>query len=473
MEEKKDNNQTQLLDELGTPEPTTSQNNAAEVVTSKAEVSTDSQAATVSPDSPKPLPTKQVTQFPGIPEWVRTESGTLKKTQFRYFYFPDEASLLQNRFARAEYTRDPWERMPIPTIGEDYGTTEELFARIKLAIAEQTHLSDNDSALLTLWVFSTWFCDVLSLAPGLVIIGSAHDGDAVLRTLYAFCYHPILVAGMTTATLSDIRWDKKPTLLIFEPSLSKRSAGLLCSSTRRGYLTLRTVAGSPRSAFDYYSSKAIYVGEDPPSKAMLQHCIHINVSPTPGDYSQQVAPISEEMTQLMQNLLLGYRVVNLPEVSKLERSAAGFSPDFNAIASALGEAIVDAPDLYSELMLLLATYSDQQIAERLDDLGTLSVGAAFALCHKGKDQILVGEIAAEVNRILKGRGEKLQHRAEKVGHRLKNAGLHSRRLGAAGNGFVLDHTTLARLHEVAAAYGCVGLAGDDKNLHCSLCKQYK
>jgi hypothetical protein len=32
----------------------------------------------------------------------------------------------------------------------------------------------------------------------------------------------------------------------------------------------------------------------------------------------------------------------------------------------------------------------------------LAVGAALTLCHQGKVQILVGEIAAEVNRVLKG-----------------------------------------------------------------------
>ena len=75
--------------------------------------------------------------------------------------------------------------MLVPTDYAADGTTEELFARIKLTMAEQTHLSDKDSALLTLWVFSTWFHDVLSLAPGLIVSGPAHEGDAILRALYA------------------------------------------------------------------------------------------------------------------------------------------------------------------------------------------------------------------------------------------------------------------------------------------------
>lgn len=460
-------------EEPGTPAPVLPQNDTPEATASNADAGPENQAASDAPSSPETPATTPITKVDGIPEWVRTTTGKLKNIQCRYSLPPDEASLFEKSRARAEYTRHPWETMLVPTGYAAYGTTEELFARIKLAIAEQTHLSDKDNALITLWVFSTWFHDVLSIAPGLVITGPAHEGDAVLRALYAFCYHPVLVAGMTGAALSSIQWDKKPTLLIFEPNLSRRLAALLCSSTRRGYMALRTVPGASRSAFDYYGSKAIYAGEDPPIRAMLQHCVHINALPASGVYTEHMAPISEKMTQSLQNQLLRYRWEHLPEVSKLELSAAGFSPDFNAIASALGECIVDAPDLQNELVLLLTPYSEQQIAERLDDLGTLSVGAALALCHQGKDQILINEIAAEVNRVLKDRGEKIQYSPEKVGHRMKKAGLFSQRVSAAGNGFFLDHATRVRIHELATAYGCVGLTDNKENLHCSLCKQNK
>ncbi len=183
--------------------------------------------------------------------------------------------------------------------------------------------------------------------------------------------------------------------------------------------------------------------------------------------------MTEEMTQKMQNQLLGYRSKHLPEVSKLELCAANLSPDFNAIASTLCACIVDAPDLRNDLVSLLTPYSEQQLAERLDELGALAVGAALALCHQGKNQILINEIATEVNRVLKDRGERMQYSPEKVGHALKKAGLLSRRVSAAGNGFVLDHATQVRIHEVAATYGCVGLTDGEENLHCPLCEQTK
>jgi hypothetical protein len=75
--------------------------------------------------------------------------------------------------------------------------------------------------------------------------------------------------------------------------------------------------------------------------------------------------------------------------------------------------------------------------------------------------------------VLKDRGEKIRYSPEKVGHRMKKAGLFSRRVSAAGNGFILDHATRVRIRELATAYGCVGLTDNKENLHCSLYQQNK
>ena len=172
--------------------------------------------------------------------------------------------------------------------------------------------------------------------------------------------------------------------------------------------------------------------------------------------------------------LLAYRLRSMPAVIASEfENVVGLSPEANAIAATLGKCVVDAPLLQAEIVSLLTPFSDHQLAERTDDLGTLAVGAALALCHQGKDQVRVGEIAAEVNRVQKDRGERLQFSAEKVAHRLKRAGLLTRRLGASGNGLLFDRVTKLLLHEVASAYGCGGSTNGKENLHCPLCVESK
>lgn len=331
--------------EPGTQEPTTPQSNTAEAAAPNDEADAVGQVAPASPDSPEIPATRKFAGVWRTTEWLRVQDGRLVSGQVGFAIDSAVASDFQEMAARAQYTRNPWERTPAATGPEDYGITLELFVKIRRAIAEQTNLSDKDSALLTVWAVSSWFQDFLSVAPCLIITGFPHEGARVLSTLRSICYDPILLSGLTRATLNNVRWELKPTLLISEPCLSKQMAALLSSSTCRGYLSLRKLDGCGTYAFDYFGSKAIYLGEDPPMKSMLKHCIHINASPTPVVESPNVLPLSEGMTQRFQNRLLGYRIACASRVFKSDFNASGLSPEINAIASALGSCIVDAPDL--------------------------------------------------------------------------------------------------------------------------------
>jgi hypothetical protein len=409
-----------------------------------------------------------------IGEWLRRKDGSLGSSQFEFSAPIEATKIFQQMIDRGDYNRDPWERIPLPTGTADYGTTSDLFADIKLAIKGQTHLSDRDCALLTLWIFATWLHVALPLAPGLAITGCAHEADVLLRTLRALCYHPVLLVGVTSATLESIRWSLNPTLLIVEPALSKRMATLLDCSTGRGYLArIKADGGQSYPPPDYFGPKAFYLGEDMPAISELRHYLRINTSIMPRVESQRRAPLSEELKQRLQNQLLAYRLRSMPAVIASEFNVVGLSPEANAIASALGKCVAGAPQLQAEIVSLLTPFSDHQISERLDDFGTLVIGAALTACHQSKNQVLVGEVAAEVNRIQKERGERLVYSPEKVGHRLRKAGLITRRLGAAGNGLLLDLATRTLIHDVAGAYGCVGLSNGDENLHCPLCIENK
>jgi hypothetical protein len=67
----------------------------------------------------------------------------------------------------------------------------------------------------------------------------------------------------------------------------------------------------------------------------------------------------------------------------------------------------------------------------------------------------------------------MHYSAETIGHRLKKIGLVTRRLGKLGKGLVMDLAIMTRAHELAAAYGDVGLGQDENNLHCPLCIENK
>jgi hypothetical protein len=170
--------------------------------------------------------------------------------------------------------------------------------------------------------------------------------------------------------------------------------------------------------------------------------------------------------------LLGSTPVSTKNLVKVYHSgfdAAGLMSETRTIANALGACVVDSPELQSHLISLLTLVDNQRQADRSTGLEAVTLEATLNQCHAGKAQMLVGEVANEVNRIVEARGERQHYKAETIGHSLKKLGLSTRRLGKAGKGLVMDLATMTRVHELATVYGGVGLDQDEKNLHCPLC----
>lgn len=115
----------------------------------------------------------------------------------------------------------------------------------------------------------------------------------------------------------------------------------------------------------------------------------------------------------------------------------------------------------------------QRQEDRSSSLEAVTLEVTLNSVHAGKAQILVGEIATEVNRIALACGERLHYSAETSGHQLKKVGLSTRRLGKAGKGLVKDLATMTRVDELGAVYDGAGLEQNEDNLYCLLCTDKK
>jgi hypothetical protein len=338
-----------------------------------------------------------------------------------------------------------------------------LYPQMKRIIARRTRLPDSVSALVAFWIISTWFQDLFSVLPCLLITGPPHEAMVILRVLHELCCAPILLAGFKRGNLKDL--SRYRTLLISEQNLDARTAALLGNLTNRGFALIE------QGSYLYCAtSKAVYIGEDPATKR-IQHFISIDATvparaadPVPGQPAL-------ETIDAVRNRILEYRTRNLDKVRPLEFNPSGLSLEATVIANALGSCILEAPQLQTELVALLKPADQQRIADRFDGVEALVVGAALALCHQDKGEVFVKEIAAEVNRLLAARGETRHLSPEKVGHMLKKVGMLTRRLSQAGNGLTLDQATRIHLHEVAAAYRGEDSVQEDENLHCPLCEK--
>jgi hypothetical protein len=277
-----------------------------------------------------------------------------------------------------------------------------------------------------------------------------------------------MMTEVNSASLKNLDWHTRPTLLMFGPTITKQMASLLGCTTSRGYL----VAADGRYK-DYYGAKAVYLGAELSVDRAPRCSVRVHLNPNLARGAQNTPQPTEPEVQSLQNQLLRYRLRNLVRVYNSDFDAAGLPLEARTIANALGACIVDSPKLQSELILLLAPLADQQLADFSSSLEGITLEATLNLCHDGKTQILVGEIAAEVNRIAKARGERLHYSAETIGHRLRKVGLITRRLGKAGKGLAMDLVTTTLLHKLATVYGGVGLDQDDDNLHCRHCIENK
>jgi hypothetical protein len=77
--------------------------------------------------------------------------------------------------------------------------------------------------------------------------------------------------------------------------------------------------------------------------------------------------------------------------------------DLRPAANALGACIVDSLQLQSQLISLLTRVAELRAGDREASLQGVTIEAMFNLGHKGKSQVLTGEIATEVNRIVAAR----------------------------------------------------------------------
>lgn len=337
-------------------------------------------------------------------------------------------------------------------------TATELFTWIKKILLGKTHLDDDAAGLVAFWVISTWYDEALRVFPCLVITGPAHVAMQLLFALKEVCCTPALVAGFGSSAVRAIF--RHATFLFFEPNLSKRSDNLLSSLTdpKVRFLLHSDLCGAARST-------AIYAGENPNTHE-IQNSIHIHLIRGSRKPSATSDDRVREMIRHLPNHLEQYREMNLDLAKDWYRIYPGVSSEMAGVASELERCIVGSPELVPKLFDLLKIQDKERLSEMSTTAEALTLEAILNQWHNGKVEILVGEIATEVNVIAKARGERVTYSAEKIGHILKRVGLPTRRLGKAGRGLVLDQVTLARTQELAALYGGAGLDSTEKNLHC-------
>jgi len=352
-----------------------------------------------------------------------------------------------------------WRRLRLPSGFAPYGSTTELFDRIRSLITKYSGLSDEYSRLLTYSTFASHFVDCLQTVPCVVLHGCADaEAIALLRLLGWLCRHPVL---LTDAGLSVPEY-LRPTRLICQPhtSLEKLLAPLQLSGfaiSRHG--SLREISGAT----------AVYVGDGELRSPFVDSCLWIPVAPTRELVSCYDEQREAAVIQELQNQLFSYRLVHFGKVKASDFDVPEFSGSIRGLARTLGACIVEAPDLQACLVAQLQAHDEAVRLDRVSEIHSILVEALLVCCHERRSAVHVCEIADLANDILSRQGEILRLSAREVGGKLKTLGFRTTRLDSAGRGLYLLGENCKHIHELAKSYGVPSLR---EGLHgCPHCQE--
>lgn len=281
--------------------------------------------------------------------------------------------------------------IPFPPAPAHYDTITELFSGLHHAFAAHACLSEQSSNLLCFWALSTWFSDGLFLSPSLMIIGSALEGQLVLRTLRSFCRYPVMLTRAEISSPRKMNWATTPTLLFSVPCAAKQIAATLDCNAYGSYLLSATNSGYADPP------KAILVESETSLEEIPQNVLQVRLQPiTRVSTAQASQTPTRAAVQDLRNQLLRYRTRNLAWVYQSDFDACALAPDTRAVANALGACIVDSPKLQSKLVALLAPVESRLQIDRAISVDSVALMATLDLIDQNKTADLFNGISNDV-----------------------------------------------------------------------------
>jgi hypothetical protein len=355
---------------------------------------------------------------------------------------PAEASSVASRTEAA--APDPsWVRAcRFPRHVGDALSAQELWEQLDSFVEGFIQLDEADHVLLLAFIWSSWFADVLPLAPTLWAAATElSERIGLLRLLHQVCRRPLLLRSYSPNTL--LPDGLQPTVLApIQPS--KRTAQWLESSVWPGFYAPHAAALK-----DSHCARGLVSGELATSAAPL-----LEIALTPGSVSfpLHIAEGGAKAAENLQANLLRYRLANYLRLSctQFEPSIFG-SPQVRELAACLGTCL-DDDALRAKVLQALRPTEEARGLDRAADLHAIVVEALLVVCHEKRPEVLVGELTATANAILAGRGEPSSLEPRQVGAILGRLGFTTTRLGKYGRGLPLQREIRARAHQLAAYY---------------------
>jgi hypothetical protein len=337
--------------------------------------------------------------------------------------------------------------MTFPSRREDYASTRVLFAGIR-DLLMLNGLDETVALAASLFIFSTWFTDCLSIAPDLVITGARVEAIFLLQLLACLARHPMPLIEITPASLSSLPLKLDPTLLIDQQLLKPRMVRLLAAANGQN-------AFFPKGGkvVNLHCAKAIYRGIGGDELAIDAGMFHIHVAPACTRLPVLNRKTRWEIIEKFQPRLLAYRISNWTRVRDSQFDLPEFESELRILAGVLGAPIVDAPEIQAELIPLLRAQQETIRARRWVDMECVALESLLYFCRSRKEEFLIypGKIAHTARTILEGRGRKVELTSRRMGEILRGFGLVAKR-DNKGQGILLTEDVRRRIDRLAHDY---------------------
>jgi hypothetical protein len=338
-------------------------------------------------------------------------------------------------------------RFPVNAIG--YGSVTGLFEKIVDVVNKYFRLPARELHAIPYFVLASWFPEILSTPPTLVISGpSSAEARRLLRLLRCFCRHGVVVAELNPAGFWALPMHLHPTLLIDISGLTHQMRGLLRASGSRGAYIAR------RGEFmDMRCAKAVYSMESDIDMEVSEGMLRVTAPPTDAKSVFLDQREEDRIAAELQPQLLDYRLRSYQAVQRSAFDAAGFTTGVRELAQSLGAAVVSNPELQRGVVSLLSR-QDEDVRVRWTTLPQFGVVTALlSLIHeRRRSELLVSRFTTFVNAALRANGEILKYSPEEIGRRIAAMGLFTNRT-KRGNVIKLTRQMSRLAHDLSQRYG--------------------
>ena len=305
--------------------------------------------------------------------------------------------------------------------------------------------------LVSFFILSTHFPELLPVAPYLCIVGPPQSGKTtMLELLNQLCRHPLLTADFTSAALYDVYNKLTPTLLIDE-TLTIANKRALFHFLKAGFTRRAATLRKDRSV-DLFGPKVISCTEVPDDRALVSRCVII---PMMESGRTDLKKPSESWvlgyTAKLRCVLLDYRLRNLrslrlPDI-EADKSLSSRTRDlYQALALPVG-----SNEMYCKFLIDHLKHQQEVNREPLSPASATTLRNLNFVIHSNPDAVKCAHKDLTMTTDLNPGSLPLT--AHEIGRALTALGFTDRKRTNAGYVLWLELRTRKRIHQLAHEHG--------------------